>query len=223
MITAAGLPVIDGELILPRVGAWHADLVVQGSTALVVGSACPIAIDNVGTFAASVVRSGVWLDTVWARVSAGAGGATKPARALHYRNTTRRGVVQDLLRAGGEALASTSDAATLGVNLVSYTQIAQPVGQSLSALLDVRGSNRVWRQLPDGTVFIGVETWPDSGLEDLLDFQDLDERPQEGFANLGFEDVGRLLPGTLLAGRKVSTVVYAFDGGKVRARVLFED
>src|SRR5882724_10686181 len=160
MITAAGLPVIDGELVLPRVGAWHADLVAQGSTALVVGSACEIAIDNVGSFQASVVRSGAWLDTVWARVSAGAGGATKTARALHYRNTTRRGVVQDLLRAGGEALASTSDAAILGANLVSYTQLAQPVGQSLSALLD---------------------------------------------------------------GRKVSTVVYAFDGGKVRARVLFED
>lgn len=212
---------IDGEFVLPRVGAWHADLVVQSSTELV--GACPIVIDGVGTFNATVERGGLWLDTAWVRVAAGAGGATALARAQHYHATTIGAVAQDLARAGGEALAAASDGVTLGTNLPRYTQLAMGVGQALSALLDLRTTARAWRYLADGTIWIGTETWPDSGLTDLDDFQDLSEAPQEGRAELGFESPGLLLPGTLLGGRQVSTVTYKFDGGKTRASVLFED
>lgn len=221
MITANGFPVVDGQLVTPRVGAWHADLVVQNDVAM--SGACEIAVDGGVTFKGTVLRGGLWQQTAWVRVAAGAGGVNKTARAEHYNTTSIRAVATDIARAGGEALSAASDATVLGMRLASYTQLANPVGLSLSALLNVGASELSWRYLADGTIRIGTETWPDSGLADPDNFQDLDERPQEGFAKLGLEVPGIVLPGTLIGGRKVSYVTNKFDGGKSRAYVLFED
>ncbi len=221
MVTANGAPVVNGQLVLPRVGAWHADLLVQSDTPIV--GACALAIDGGRTFSGTVTRGGVWQQTAWIRVAAGAGGSSKTARAVPYRATSVRAVAQDLARAAGDALSAASDAAVLGARMASWTQMAIPIGVALSALLNVEATGRSWRYLPDGMIWIGIETWPDSGLAAPSDFQDLEERPQEGAAELGIEAPGGVLPGTLLDGRKVSTVSYKFDGTRARAYVLFED
>lgn len=215
-----GLPVVDGQLVVPRVGAWHADLVVQDLESS--SGAATLEVDGVD-WACTISRGGLWQDTLWTRVAAGAGGASKPVRAVHYTSTTMRAVLADLLRAGGEALAAASDATLLATNLPSWTQMALPMGTSIAGLINVFRSANAWRYLSDGTVWAGKETWPDSGLTDLVDFQDIAEEPQMGAADLAFDTVGKLRPGTLLVGRKVSNVTYKFDGEKIRARVLFED
>jgi hypothetical protein len=90
----------------------------------------------------------------------------------------------------------------------------------LTRLLAPLAQAVTWRVLPDGTIWAGPETWPDSGLT-TDDYQILDEDPREGTALLGVE-APVLLPGTALAGRRVSYVEHLINAEGVRSNVWFE-
>lgn len=219
--TLNGAPVFRGLICIPRVGAWTAD--VSADKATPITGACTLAIDGGLTLKGAAAASGVWLDTARLRVVGGAGGLAKPAKPQHYRQTTLRVVLGDLLGAAGEKLAPSSDGATLGLTLPMWTTARLSVGQMIAALLaDSRLPATTWRVLPDGTVFVGKETWPDSGLVNVTDYQDLAEAPEEGTVELGVE-APRLLPGTTLGGRRVSYVEHRLTGDGARTRVLLED
>jgi len=219
--TLNGRPVFHGSICMPRVGAWTANFAVDGSAAITGG--CTLAIAGGLTLVGTAVASGVWLDTARLLVVGGAGGLTKTARAQHYRQTTLRAVLQALLATAGERLASSSDATTLALTFPGWVTTAQPVGRMIAALLeDVRlPPATTWRVLPDGSLFIGQETWPDSRLMNVTDYQDLAERPEDGAAELGVE-APALLPGTALGGRRVSYVEHRLDGEGARTAVWFE-
>jgi hypothetical protein len=174
------------------------------------------------TFRGTAERSGAWLETQYTRLAPGANGLKKAAKPKFYRNTALSVVARDLLATAGEALSPTSAADLLRVQLPFYTQARDAVGRCLTALLgDRRLVAPVWRSLPDGTVFLGYETWPDSGIRSPDGFQDLSELPHEGRAELGVE-AWQLLPGTTLEGRRVSAVEHNVDGETVRTSVWFE-
>jgi hypothetical protein len=220
--TLNGIPVFHGTICIPRVGAWSGDLAVDKQEAIT--GACTLAIDGGLTLVGTAARSGVWLDTARLRVVAGAGGLGKTARPQHYRQTTMRVVLQDLLATAGERLSATADASTLALTFPAWTTIAQPIGRMIAALLgDTRlGPATAWRVLADGRLWVGQETWPDSGLANLTDYQDLAESPEEGIVELGVE-APRLLPGTVLGGRRVSYVEHRIDGNGARTCFWVED
>jgi hypothetical protein len=212
-----GLPVIRGSIHMPQLGAWTADLVVDTET--VVAGAVTIVLDGGLRLVGFAARSGQFQATGYIRVIGGAGGLTKQARIQHYRNTTVRAVVSDLIRAAGETLSITADASVLGLQLLAWTQVAQPVGAALTSLASDRrnGGSVAWRVLPDGTIWVGKETWPDAGLKAPADYQELVALPSEGWVDLGFE-VPRIAPGISLEGRRVSFVQHSFDGESVRTK-----
>jgi hypothetical protein len=221
--TLNGVPVFHGAICIPRVGAWTADLTVDSATALT--GACTLVIDGGLTLKGTAVplQTGVWLDTARLRVVGGAGGLGKTAKPRHYRQTTARIVLQDLLTTAGEQLSATADLATLALSLPMWTTVAAPIGRMIAALL---GDSRLpatttWRVLPGGTLFVGRETWPDSGLANLTDYQDLAEQPEDAALELGVE-APRLLPGTTLGGRRVSYVEHKIDGNGARTCVYLE-
>jgi hypothetical protein len=220
--TLNGVPVFHGVICIPRVGAWTADLSVDRDQA--VTGACTLAIDGGLTLVGQADRSGVWLGTARLQVVGGANGLRKTARPQHYRQTTLRAVLADLLATAGERLAASSVAATLALSLPHWTTIGQPVGRMVAALLeDARlPAATAWRVLPDGTLWVGQETWPDSGLVNLTDYQDLAEAPEEGTVELGVE-APRLLPGTTLGGRRVSYVEHRLSGEGARTCLWLED
>jgi hypothetical protein len=219
--TLNGRPVFDGSILLPRVGAWTADVRVDSQTAIT--GACALAIDGGLTLQGTAHSTGVWLDTAHVRLVAGADGLGKAARPRHYRRTTLRIVLADLLATAGEKLAANSDAGVLGLSFPGWVTRANPVGLMVSALLEDQRlpAGTAWRMLPDGTLWVGVESWPDSGLADVVSYQDLEERPADGQQQIAAE-APTLLPGTLLAGRKVTYVEHRIDGEKVRSLVLWE-
>ncbi len=221
--TLNGVPVFRGTICIPRVGAWTADFAVDSQVAI--SGPCTLAIDGGGlTLVGTAERSGVWQDTARLQVVAGGNGLRRIARPRHYRQTTLRVVLLDLLATAGETLSATADAATLALSFPAWTTIAQSVGRMVAALLgDSRfGPATSWRMLADGTLWVGQEAWPDSGLVDVTDYQDLSEAPEEGTVELGVE-APRLLPGTLLGGRRVSYVEHRLDGSGARTRIWLED
>lgn len=220
--TLKGTPVFQGVICIPRVGAWTADVSVDRDTA--VTGACTLAIDGGLNLQGTVAMGGVWLGTAHLQVVGGANGLGRTARPQHYRQTTLRAVLGDLLATAGERLAASADPGTLALSLPMWATIAQPIGRMVAALLeDTRlPAATAWRVLPDGTVWVGQETWPDSGLVNLTDYQDLAEAPEEGTVELGVE-APRLLPGTTLGGRRVSYVEHRLTGEGARTCVWLED
>lgn len=228
MLLLNGQSVFDARLYFPRTGAWFADLRIDsadaaGSTAGIFAGDVTIDVDGKLTLKGSAVRGGVYLDTGYLRVVGGAGGLGLTAKARHFSGSSVGTVLSDLLRAPiGEKLSSTSDPAILGLFLQSWTTAALSAGRMISRVLLSVAPTATWRVLPDGTIFVGNETWPDSGLIDDDDFQILSESPEMAEATIGLKSP-LLMPGTLLGDRRVSYVEYRLSDPETRAIVYFED
>jgi len=218
--TLNGVPIHDGRICMPRIGAWHADL---AATMDAPSGRCTLAIDGGPTLVGTAHRSGSWLDTAHVRMVAGADGLGKRALPRHYRGASLRIVLLDLLATAGETLSGAAGASVLRLNFDAWTTIGQSVGRMIGALLaDSRlPAATAWRLLPDGTLWVGQESWPDSGLAPVTDYQDLSEDPAIGALELGVEEP-TLLPGTLLGGRKVSYVEHRISGETTRTSVWVE-
>jgi hypothetical protein len=219
LINLNGAAVLDGSsLYFSRTGAWHAELRVDTQSAI--GDGCEINIaDGALVLEGTADRSGLFADTGFVRVVAGANGLGTTAKPKHYDDPTIRVVLADLLANAGEVISSTADASILGRHLTAWTTTARPTGPVVSLLVQ-QAPNTSWRMLPDGTLWVGTESWPDSGL-DPTTYQILDELPSDGSADLGM-DAPLLIAGVSLAGRHVSAVEHRIDGRGVRARVWFE-
>jgi len=213
---------LSARISFPRKGAWQADL--QLDTDEAPAGAVRINIDDGKTvLAGTVQRAGSWVGTVSARVVGGAGGLSKTATPRHYTAPSVGVVLADLLHQAGEARAASSDQSVLVRRLDAWTTTAIPIGQAISLLLKtaVGTGEATWRVLADGTVWVGVETWPDAGLTEDVDYQTMAEEPNSITAHLGVE-TPLVFPGTTLGGRKVSYVDVTLGSPATRVDVWFE-
>ena len=212
LVLANGIDVVRGNIRLPRIGVWDADLVVN-SVALMTGSVA-ITSDQ-GTFAlrGSVLRSGVFEGSQHVRVVGGAGGlVTRDTPPRYYQGATAKLVFGDILASVGEKISPL--ATGLDTVLARWVVMGGPSRDALAALLG-RSS---WRILPDGTVWTGAETWP---APPNVRFDTLDRRYNDGMSILGVERPW-LMPGTTLAGGRVSYVTHRINSTEVRTDVMFD-
>lgn len=212
---ANGLLVLEASIKTPRVGAWRAELELDGDDASKASGTVTLEVGSV-TWTGKAVESGAFVGRVKVNLVGGAGGLGKPAKARFYHAIPARTVLEDLLAEGGERLSPTSDAAKLGTILPFWTRPAGTVSEGLENVLEAIGA--VWRVLADGAIWIGVETWPKSSPANV---EVESESPQESkivFAS----DEPTLLPGTTFRDRKVSRVEHSITGGKTRTTAWFE-
>jgi hypothetical protein len=222
LIEANGQPVLEALGRRRRVGAWRFDLLVDDPEAL----AGKVTLDVNGgamTFVGTAVRSAVFSDTNHVQLIAGNGGLNTPGTPRHYNGTTVGGVLSDLLGDAREALSATADASVLGQPLAAWTTAATPVATLIGLLLAAGSPGAVWRSLPDGTVWVGNETWPDAGIDSSL-YQVFEDNAENSSMLVGC-DAPFLLPGTTFEGRKVSYVedIVGQEGKGVSTRIFFED
>ncbi len=195
-----GQGLVGTTITMPRVGAWHAEIELDTETAPT--GSVTIASDGI-EFNGTVVRSGVFASMSKARVVGGNGGLSKDIGARHYigGTVTVGSVVRDLLRDCGETLSLTSDPNTLTHGLAKWERSQGRASHSLVAVLDAVGAS--WRVLRDGTVWIGVDTWPAATLKHDV----LDEDWAQGLICLA-SDAPELEPGTTLDGQRIETVIH---------------
>lgn len=201
---------------MPRVGAWHADFVVDTLDPSNVLGKATVKIDDgaltlVGTCYPN--RSGVKYDTGFVRVVGGAGGLGTPTLMKYYSSTTLRLPLYDLLNHAGETLSPTCDPGLLAQPLNSWTTISQTTGNAIAALLQAVPLS-TWRVLPDGTVWAGFDSWPPA----TLDYQMLTANPDTAEYEIGL-DSPLLLPGYNLDGLNVSYVQHTLSFDRVRTRI----
>jgi hypothetical protein len=188
-ITANGSRVTLLALAMPRIGAWVADLDVDTSTAIT-GSVA-IVVDG-ETWTGTVHRGGLAAGSWRGRVVGGAGGLSDTLAAVALRGSTLADVLGGVLREAGETLSSAAGALTNSAALWHRIE-----GVASTAVADVaRAAGYAWRVLPDGTVWVGSETWSTftpSGAVDVIE-----ELPEAGRVVLA-GDVLDIRPGTTLA------------------------
>lgn len=211
ILTANDVPVMVADFVLPISRAWHADMTIATGDPKQIDGKVTLSIGDGALRMNGTARvEAAYLDTVRARVIAGAGGLGKPATPKFYSQPTVKIVLTDLLSAAGETLSTTADGVVLGKQLTAWCVAAMSVADAIGLLMDELGA--AWRMLADGTFWCGTESWPDSGLAFTL------EREDKAHGQLSVTlEAPRLLPGVALDGRKVSYVETHVDAETVRS------
>jgi hypothetical protein len=197
------VPVLSASILLPRTGAWVADVQTDGDGP---ADGAPVVLAHADglAFAGAVVRGGPWQGAWRGRIVGGRGGLSRELQAAPYRNVTLAIIVEDLLREAGELpLAVDSDADALALAVGRWLRAPGPAGHALAECARVVG--RLWRVRADGAVWIGADTYPEVvvgiGTDVLL------RDRGDGWVLLGGDVLG-MVPGIILT---------LPDGSQVRA------
>ena len=214
-VTAAGVPVLNGALTLPRQGAWHALLVLDTDEA----PSGSITIDWggrqwTGTIYASRVERGVSV----VQAVGGAGGLKAKVTAQGFRDAKVSAVFDHIANASGEALSSNIDAALLARKFEWFPLLAGLAGRCLDTIAGVLGT--AWRFEPDGKLWVGEEKWPKAAIDnadiELIDLEGPTDRVRVRMLDPS------LMPGTVWDGLRVSRVEHTVAADDLSTLVWFE-
>ena len=217
MTTVNGFAVVRGSITIPRIGNWHADLLVD-TEGVGTGDRATIDVGEGLLMVGTVAKGGDVRQLSKIHVVGGAGGLSNPAKVKFYRSPLLRVVAGDLARDAGETIAS--DLGTAGTFVLSpaWTTDNAPTGKVIAALVAAAPTGTVWRMRTDGTLWIGEETWPTVELDGV----ELEIMPDNDRALLG-PFAPTLQPGTVLNGQRIDYVVHRLERGQVRTEVCFTD
>jgi len=212
--TVNGHRVLRGELTVPRVGIWHADLVVD--TREKITGPVEIAFgDGAIVYRGSIARGDVFQETFACKILGGGGGLSRVLPAKFYRGAPLRLPLQDLLGECGERLSATAELAVLDGLLLKWCRTKGTAAKALAELVEDARAN--WRVLSDGSVWVGSERWPELAFaHDLLRHD-----PAEGRLEIASE-LPQLRPGVTFNGEKISAVTHTIGPDRVRTEAYTE-
>ena len=222
--TANGVPLIEAEIVRPRIGNWHADLTVDATEIDHFTGAVEIELQETLRLKGWAFRKGLHHSTVFVRVIGGAGGLGKEIPPQAYSNVPVRIPLSDCLALAGETLSPLADTAALNVFLPKWARLRQGAGTELGALVKASGA-AAWRVLSDGTIWLGPELWPASAMV----FDEVEVEPELGrltfISDAPAIDPGQTLtaPGESYDGARVSLLRHLCDRKGVRHWATFED
>lgn len=205
-----GAPIIEATITLPRVGLWTAVAVVDAPDVVTPAIALP-GLDLVGT----VKRVGAYQDATRVELVGAGALTTKALPAKAYRGVPLRIPLTDALDAAGVTLAPSSSPQALTHHLAQWVRAAGPARGEVAQL--ARAVGMTWRALPDGSLWLGRETWPETALLHEL----LSESPEADRVEIWSESLS-LRPGMTFMGRHVSTVTHTIRPSRIRTTVWFE-
>lgn len=164
--TVNGAPVLAGSVNLPRVGVFTVDVELpapaDGSTTL--SGRAQVQLGAALSFSGTFARSGLdGRGRVRARIVGGGAGLGKTLVPRSYLGVPMRIPLADILADAGEKLSASSDQGLLGFQMPAWSRMSAVAGISLAALVAAVGAT--WRVLPDGTLWVGSESWPASTMQ----------------------------------------------------------
>lgn len=184
-------------LTMPRVGAWHADVMLDTELDLL-GQTLALAMDG-ETFLGTVIRGRGFVGGTPLRLVGGRGYLSRLLSPQNYKSPTIRTVVSDIL--GSEVLSATSDQGVLGSSLPAWEVIESIASHALTRLL--AKVDATWRVLADGSVWIGRDSFPALSLPHVVE----DEDWFSGTILISPETPG-LRPGVTFLGHQIEEVVH---------------
>lgn len=216
---------LNGEVVtslslrFPLRGVWTADVIVDVDTAPTGAVTIEIAGEETTTLTGFARRPGTSELKTFVRVVGGAGGLWQQIDPLYYTDTTVRTVVEDLLRDAGETLSDTASSDVLDMQIEKWTR-KQGVAQTALDMLS-RSIGFTWRVLLDGTVWIGMDSFPEV---DDFEHQVIREYPSDGRMEISADAFPKdLVPGVTFLERHVCFVEHSFSADRGKTLVYFED
>lgn len=209
-----GAPVVSCAVSLPLVGAWVAE--VRLDTREPVEGAATLRLGDTLELHGTVVSGGVHAGAAYARLVGGNGRLAAELPSRYYRDVPARIPISDALTEAGEVFASSSDATILDAWLPLWTRTAGRTSDAIAQLIKAAGGG-AWRVLPDGSVWVGQDTWPSAPR---FDFVEIEEFPAERRVEIATEEP-KLLPGMTFLNRRVSHVRHVLVPEAFRTHVWF--
>ena len=225
--SVGAIEVIAASLFLPLIGAplYYLDLDADEAPA----GRCELAFATGPSFVGTVARATPFEGRVEVVMVGGAGGlGLEPELAVEVGGAGYTGtpivvdaelVVGDILKLTGEGISPSAVETLAGLSLPRWHRVAGLAAHALGYLAQAWGVS--WRILPDGTVWLGAETWPEHLDADNAIVQADCADTSSLVAAL---DVDRpdILPGQSLVGRRVERVVYSLTDTSLRAEVTYQ-
>lgn len=209
------MDLLEGEIHMPRIGAWTADLVVDAENANKVVGAQALDLGGPLRMRGTATRSGSAFGRTSLRMVGGNAGLPMNLDPKAYEQVPLRIPLQDALTDAGEQLSTAIASAVLSVQLAKWNRLQETCGSVLDALAAEAGC--IWRVLFDGSIWLGNDAFP----EVTGPYEVLDGSPHEGRVELGVE-APALVPGVTFLGRHVEQVEHRLTNNAVRTVVLFE-
>lgn len=190
-----GIDILEAAIVLPRVGVWWADVVLDTDDALAGAAAIEY---GPWSLVGSVSDGG---EAVHGRnplrVVGGMGRIGDEAEAKTFRGAPIRLPIVDTVESVGEVVSATATGG-LSMVLAHWIRTRRQAAQAVAML--ARKGGFAWRFLPDGTFWFGEETWPEASVEHEV----MDELPMHDAVVIATDEL--LLPGTTFRGRRVGRV-----------------
>lgn len=205
------------EIVMPRLGAWHADVHLDATSVDAVLGPVVITIGGSVVLRGTAFRPASFRQRAAVRVVGGGGGLGTAITPTQRRGVTVGRIVTGILDEVGETLSPLSTSAILNQPVAAWAPRAASAADALGLLLDTVAPGAAWRVLDDGTVWVGTETW----LPTASTVQELGEALTDGSQEVA-TDLPTLRPGTTLNGRRISAVVHRLQPEKVRSFVWYE-
>lgn len=213
--TLAGHALVALVLTIPRLGVWVADATIDAAEAPT--GAVDLVLEG-RTWRGTVLHGGVEQERWRGRVVGGAGGLARILGPATYADTDLRTVLTETLRDAGEVLSA--DAGDLSASVARWARAAAPAGHTVADVAQAAGY--AWRVRPDGSVWVGVETWEALALGTDLDVMPRD--PRAGRHELAGGAALDVVPGRIVtldgASVRVDAVEHRLDGEALRTVAL---
>jgi hypothetical protein len=210
-----GVQVIDGRIVVPRIGAWYAELTLASEHAI--GGISTLTVADIA-WKCAPWRIASYQGRTRVRVVGGAAGWQKQIPARSYQSNPKLStILTDAAGACGE----------IGVAVASDF-IVGPF-----AIRDVGPAQRMlaryapeWHIMPDGRTYVGP--WQDiTKVTDRIDLTGYDGA--EGRAEIATEALASILPGRTVASPLigfdlvVGAVTHALQGTSVRTQIMIAE
>ena len=176
------------SLLCPRVGQWTADVTLDADAGP--SGACSLSLDG-RVYTGHVVRGAVYAGA-WRGRIVGSAGLLADAPATALQGATLALVLRDLAGAVGITLAA--DTGPLDAVAPRWHRHTGPASQAVADI--ARAAGYAWRVRPDGTLWLGVDTWSTVTPASPVDV--LDELPEVGRITLAGDTLD-IAPGQTLA------------------------
>lgn len=212
------LGVVQARVVLPRIGVWYSELTVDAETlpsGLQTFRTADGALTLTGTARAD--RSALFAGRAEILLIGGRDGLSTLLEPREYSDPTVRILLEDICRETGEQLSSDIDPGLLSGNLARWTRREIVAGSAVADIAHALGCS--WRILNDGSLWIGVETWPNVEIPGDI----IDEHPRDASWALQVETLfATIAPGTTWDGRQVSIVEHRATADQATTLAWFE-
>jgi hypothetical protein len=190
LCSVSGVNVLNGLINIPRIGVWHADFELDSFTTFS-GAAVSIQFGS-QTMVGTVTRSGSDASKrLRVRIVGGVAGLQTVLPPRSYGSVPLRIPLVDALSGAGETLSGTANPTVLATQLSAWSRMqGGTAGGVVGSLATAAGA--AWRVLLDGSVWMGLETWPASSLPDTTLIH---SEPEKGRVTVA-SDAPAVLPGT---------------------------